>query len=40
MANTNLLETVEVAQQLLPLWGQPGMAGEIVEMLLHRQRQE
>ena len=40
MANANLGEAIEVAQQLLPFRDQPGLAGEIVEMLLHRQGQE
>jgi hypothetical protein len=40
MADANLGEAAEVAQQIVPFRGQPGLARKIVEMLLRRQRQE
>src|SRR5271165_931275 len=34
------LQAVEIAQQLLPFRDEAGLAGEVVEVLLHRERQE
>ena len=38
--DAHLLQSVEVAQQLLPFRREAGLAGEVVEKFLHRQRQE
>jgi hypothetical protein len=38
--DAHLLQAVEIAQQPLPFRREAGLAGEVVEMLLHRQRQE
>ncbi len=40
MANAHLGEAVEIAQEVLPFRREAGFTREIVEMLLHRQRQE
>src|SRR5580693_7006881 len=40
VVDAHLLQAVEIAQQLLPFRREAGLAGEVVEMLLHRQRQE
>ena len=40
MADAYFCETVEVAQEVLPFWNKAGFAQEVVEMLLHRKRQE
>src|ERR1700674_31635 len=40
VADAHLLQAIEIAQQLVPFRGEAGLAGEVVEMLLHRQRQE
>ncbi len=40
MADAHLGEAVEIAQQILPFRREAGFAHQIVEMLLHRQRQE
>jgi hypothetical protein len=40
MAKAHLGETVEIAQEVAPLGGDAGFAHEIVELLLHRKRQE
>ena len=38
--DTHLGEAVEVAQEVLPFRDEAGLAQEIVETLLHRERQE
>ena len=40
VVDAHLLQAVEIAHQLLPFRREAGLAGEVVEMLLHRQRQE
>ena len=40
VVDAHLLQSVEIAQQLLPFRREAGLADEIIEMLLHRQRQE
>src|SRR5271165_4390452 len=40
MAEARLLQPIEIAQHLLPLQHNAGLAREIVEMLLHRKSQE
>src|SRR5271166_2722728 len=40
VVDAHLLQAVEVAQQLLPFRRKAGLAGEVVEVLLHRERQE
>ena len=40
MADAHLGEAVEVAQEVLPFRNEAALAQEIVEMLLHRERQE
>ena len=40
MADAHLGETVEIAQEIFPFRREAGFMQEIVEMLLHRQRQE
>ncbi len=40
VTDLDLLKRVEVAQQPFPFEGQAILAREIIEMLLHRQRQE
>src|SRR5271165_3491150 len=40
IVDAHLLQAVEIAQQLLPVRREAGLAGEVVEMLLHRERQE
>ena len=38
VVNAHLLQSAEIAQQLLPFRREAGLAREVVEMLLHRQR--
>ncbi len=40
MRESHLLQPIEIAQQLLPFRRDARFAGEIVEMVLHRKRQE
>jgi hypothetical protein len=40
MANAHFSEAIEVAQEALPFRNEAGFAQEVVEMLLHRKRQE
>ena len=40
VADAQLLQAVEIAQEVLPFGDEAGLAREIVEMLLHRKRQE
>ena len=40
MADAHLGETVEVAQQVFPFRNEAGLTQEVVEMLLHGERQE
>jgi hypothetical protein len=40
LVDAHLLQAVETAQQLLPFRREAGLAGEVVEILLHRERQE
>ena len=40
VVDAHLLQSVEIAQQFLPFRNEAGLAGEVVEMLLHRERQE
>ena len=40
VADAQLLQAVESAQEVLPFQDEAGLAREIVEMLLHRKRQE
>ena len=38
--DAHLLQAVEIAQQLLPFRNEAGLAREVIEMLLHQERQE
>ena len=40
MADAHFGEAVEVSQEVLPFRNEAGLAQEVIEMLLHRQRQE
>jgi hypothetical protein len=40
VADAHLGEAIEIAQEVFPFRREAGLAGEVVEMLLHRQRQE
>ena len=40
MADAHLLQAIEIAQQVLPFRREAGLARQVVEILLHRQRQE
>ena len=40
VVDAHLLQAVEIAQEVLPFRREAGLAGEVVKMLLHRQRQE